>query len=271
MWRSILKISLVLLMTAAGLEAYTPLDHSHAALDSLLAKHVSAGRVDYAALAAENKALQNYINAIGGIAPGEKRSFSREESLALYINAFNAFTLDVVLGKYPVASVTEIEDPWGRQSFRLVGELLTLEQLERRRIFAQYKEPLAHMALARASLGAPALRSRAWTAASLEEDLAAAARDFARNERLNRLDRKNSVLHVSWLFDVYGKDFESRFGGSVLPGAGDDNLRKRAIVGFFIRYGDSEMAEFLKTQPVTIRFMEADWRLNDREIADAGD
>lgn len=113
----------------------------HARFDSLLRGHVDgAGLVDYAGLARESAALDAYLASLAS-APFEERG--REEELALLINAYNAFTLRLILDHRPVASIKDIPSGkrWDDRRWTLAGGTMSLDQIDYERIRAAFREP----------------------------------------------------------------------------------------------------------------------------------
>ena len=97
----------------------------------------------------------------------------RDERLALLINAYNAFTLRLILDHYPVASITDIpaDQRWDAVRWRLAGETYSLNQIEHELVRPNFREPRIHFALVCAAVGCPPLRTEAYTGELLEEQL----------------------------------------------------------------------------------------------------
>lgn len=237
-------------------------DHSHCTLDSLLKSYVLDGRVDYEGLATERATLEAYIESLGKYSPYRMRLLSREQKLALYINAYNAFCLELVLSHYPLDSIKDIEKPFEEPIFILVGEKLNLDRLKTMRILGAYEEPLLHFALASASAGGPRLRNQAWTPMNITRQLVDAVHDFVRDPARNHLDKEAGVLRVSKIFEWHGRDFIPRWNSTLLPEGSTKTAQHRAIVGFFMEYGSDDVKAFLEENPVTIEYLDFDWSLN---------
>src|ERR1043166_489445 len=99
-----LGISSLLLLAAA---AIAPLNLVRAAdnftdtYDRLLKKYLSAGGVKYAAWKANAADMKDLQSVVDGIAGANVGSMSRNDQLAFYINAYNAWILHEALDKYP--------------------------------------------------------------------------------------------------------------------------------------------------------------------------
>jgi hypothetical protein len=263
---------LILMLVLLGVNATAfAFDHGHAAWNALLAKHVVASadghssRVRYAGMQADHPRLQRYLQTLSTVTRAEYDRWSRDQRLAFLINAYNAFTVELVLSRYPdLASIKDIggvfQSPWKRKFFTLLGKERSLDDVEHGLVRAPgaFDEPLVHVALICASIGCPMLRPEAYTAERLDETLEDGMHRFLSDRSRNRFDAASGRLQVSKIFDWYGKDFEQGHRGF-------DSLATT-----FARY-----AEALGTSPGAVARIRAgdyelghldyDWRLNDAE------
>ncbi len=187
----------------------------HAALEALLARHVEdGGAVNYAGLGRDSTALDAYLERLGA-APFD--TLGRDEKLAFLINAYNAFTLRLILDHWPVASIKDIPSAqrWDARRWRLAGRLLSLNQIEHDEIRPKFREPRIHFALVCAARGCPPLRREAYVGARLAEQLEDQARYVHAHERWFRWDGASQTVHLTELYRWYGGDFEQD-AGSVL-------------------------------------------------------
>ncbi|MEO7244553.1 MAG: DUF547 domain-containing protein, partial [Rubrivivax sp.] len=166
---------------------------------ALLTRHVRwsaeghASRVDYAGFAAERGALQAVLQAFSTLTPADFERLSRAAQMAFLINAYNAFTLELVLTRWPeLRSIKDIgtlfTSPWRQPFFRLLGEPRTLDWIEHERLRPVYRDPRVHAALNCASIGCPALRPEAFDAAMLDAQLDDGLRRFLADRSRNRVD-----------------------------------------------------------------------------------
>jgi hypothetical protein len=237
----------------AAVEAYAgaPLGRSfdHARLDALLRTHVGGdGLVDYAGLASERAALDAYL-ALLASAPFFE--LGRDEKLALLLNAYNAFTLRLILDHRPLASIKDIPSArrWDDRRWRLAGETLSLDQIEHERIRPRFQEPRVHFALVCAARGCPPLRAEASVGERLEAQLAEQMRRVHGDERWLRFDPASQTLHLTRLYDWYEGDF-LRAAPSVEEYVAAHELSVRAALGAGRR--------------IRIRWLPYDWSLNER-------
>ncbi len=196
-------------------------DVDHSPWDALLAKYRreapdGIARFDYAALAAsrhDRASLKDYLARLGATPIS---AYARPAQMAFWIDLYNALTIDVVAGHWPVASIRDIRispgwfsaGPWGRKLIAVEGEDVSLDDIEHRILRPLWREPRVHYAVNCASLGCPNLPPRAVTAANLEAALEQGAVDFVNHPRGARIEAGR--LRVSSIYEWFKADF----GGS---------------------------------------------------------
>ncbi len=180
----------LLLWTSSAAAAF---DHAHPSWDALLKKHVVLldGRQDsqlrYADMARERTGLKAYLQTLSDVSEREFEAWSRAEQMAFLINAYNAFTVEKVLTRYPaIASIWDFGKLFGNP----------------------FREPRIHFAVNCASVGCPMLREEAYRGVDLEQQLEEQARRFLSDRSRNRT--RNGRLEVSKIFDWFKEDFEPR-------------------------------------------------------------
>ncbi len=241
-------------------------DHEHGLLDILLKKHVimaadrKSSRVDYRGLTRDKGLVKAYLSSVASVRQAEFNSWDRKKQLAFLINAYNAYTLDIVVRHYPVKSIRNIgsffRKTWAIRFADLLGQKRTLDDIEHRMIRQKgvYDEPRIHVALVCAAVGCPALRNEAYTAEKLDAQLEQALVLFLSDRTRNRYDGKTRTFHVSPLFQWYGDDFKEKYG---------------SLGKFFMAYAhafslNDQERTALKKEGATIVFGNYDWALNDR-------
>ena len=261
----VLMLLLSMLWAPLGQAAF---DHGHAAWDALLKKHVvvsasgSASTVRYAGLQADRGQLQSYLDALSAVPGGEYRGWTRSEQLSFLINAYNAYTVELILGRYPdLASIKDLgsvlQSPWRKKFFRLLGESQHLDGIEHELIRAPgaFDDPRIHFAVVCASIGCPMLRNEAFTPGELDAQLDDGLRRFLSDRTRNRFDTASGTLKVSRIFEWYRKDFERGHKGF-------DTLQ-----AVFARHADqlAETAEArarIRAGSYRLEFLPYDWALN---------
>ena len=244
-------------------------DHSHAAWTALLKKHVvplEGGRrsqVRYAGMAADRAALKACLVNLSAVTAAEFDAFSKPQQMAFLINAYNAFTVELILTRYPkLASIKDLgsllQSPWKPKFIALLGTQMSLDNIEHDTLRAKgrYDDPRVHFAVNCASIGCPALREEAFTAERLEAQLAEQAQRFMADRSRNRYNASSRALEVSKIFDWFGADFR----------AGHQGITSETA--FFARYAD-QLAdapadrEVVRGQKAEVAFIDYDWKLND--------
>jgi hypothetical protein len=216
----------------------------------LLRQYVQNGSVDYAGLKAEAKRLDTYLNFLAHVEPA---ALSEPDQKAFYVNLYNAWTLKLVLTRYPkISSIKEtgtlLKSPWKTPLVRLGGQTLTLDEVENGILRARFKDPLVHFALNCASRSCPPLRAEPYEGSRLEDQFADQARAFLNDPTRNRVE--GDTLYLSRIFDWYAKDF----GGP------------RGVLAFLRRYAGPELKaglDRLGPEP-RIQYLDYDWSLNGR-------
>ena len=246
-------------------------DQSYRNYHQLLRNHVGDSGVDYSALKANRTVLDAIVSQFGRVTKSELDSWSIEEQIAYWINAYNVFTLQAVVDHYPIQwrwinfltltprnSIKQIPGVWTDLRWNIAETTMTLDEIEHKTLRPLYQEPRIHMAVNCASISCPPLRSEPYTGAQLNRQLTVAARDYLASQLGMRVD--GSTLHVSSIFDWYGEDFISDYAHLV---AGDRSNKDQAILGFIATYGPSEASIIAQSGQVSIRYMRYDWNLND--------
>jgi len=220
----------------------------HRLLDELLRAHVSEGGwVDYEAIKSEAPKLEAYI---ASLAEAQLDTLGRNERLALLINAYNAFTLQLILDHYPIASIRDIpsEDRWDAKRWHIGERTWSLNEIEHNQIRPNFVEPRIHFALVCAAIGCPPLRSEAYDGARLEEQLADQARYVHSHDRWFQYSLAANRLQLTQLYDWYGGDFEQVAG---------------TISNFAARYSQELNAALESDDTPSLEWLPYDWSLND--------
>ena len=184
----------------------------HAAWDSLLKHHVDGdGWVDYSGFQNDAARLDDYLKSLGD-APFD--ALGRDEKLALLINAYNAFTVRLILDHWPLGSIKEIPsaERWKAVRWSVGGNIWSLEQIEHEQIRPNFKEPRIHFALVCAAVGCPPLRNEAFTAERLDGQLEEQTQYVHAHETWLQHDERSDILTLTPLYDWYGGDFEQAAG-----------------------------------------------------------
>ena len=232
-------------------------DHNHPQWAGLLAHFVESGWVDYSGLKQEERKLDEYLHELQSVSKTHYRHWTPPQQLSYWINAYNAYTLKLILDHHPITSIRKIGWLPGapfKKTFIPIhfwnGGNLSLNNIEHDILREEFKEPRIHFAIVCASESCPALQPRAYIASNLEEQLDSSTRAFINDPSKNRYDGKENTLRLSAMFDWFESDFKTGTLG---------------LVDFVIRYADSDLAEMLQRNPEPkVRFLKYDWSLNGK-------
>lgn len=259
----------LLLLFLALLFASTPLqaafDGSHAQWNELLKKHVqwntagTATSVDYSGFVKDRATFDSYLKNISSLSKKEYAKWTLQEQQAFLINAYNAYTVQLVLTRYPdLSSIKDLggvfSSPWKQKFFVLLGEKRSLDDVEHTLLRGdqRYREPRIHFAVNCASIGCPALRNEAYTSTKLASQLEDQTIRFLSDNSRNRFYIKTGRFAVSKIFDWYSADFDKHSGG---------------VKSFLVSYADKTKlsaadATYVKQARFTLDYFNYDWSLN---------
>lgn len=253
-----------LLATATSTFAQT-FDHNYTAWNTLLAKHVKwlpdnkQSRANYKGFAADRAELKSVLDSLSAVSQAQFNGWSKEQQMAFLINAYNAFTVEIILSKYPdIKSIKELgsfnRGPWKNEFFTLLGSKRHLDWIEHEQLRPKYAEPRVHVAVNCASIGCPALFPEAFTAPKMDAMLEDGMRKFLGDRTRNKYE--GGKLQVSNIFKWFKEDFEK----------GNKGFAKLEDV--FAKYAelmtsDAAAQAQIKAKTVSISHLDYDWSLND--------
>ncbi|MEE8348693.1 MAG: DUF547 domain-containing protein [Acidobacteriota bacterium] len=250
---------LLLFITSGGTSLAGDFDHQHAEWTEVLSTYVAMDRgtslVDYQGISEHRTGLDQYLKDVEGVSLKEYTGWSPSERLAFLINAYNAFTVKLIVDNYPVDSIKDlggwISTPWKKPFFTLLGEERHLDNIEHDMIRVEFDEPRIHFAVNCAAVGCPALRKEAFVARRLDQQLEEATRSFLTDNRRNRYRADGQRLELSPIFRWYHNDFEHNQGS--LEAFVADRITR-----------DPEARERIRRKKVKVVYLDYDWSLNDQ-------
>ncbi|HLK11178.1 MAG TPA: DUF547 domain-containing protein [Candidatus Binatia bacterium] len=240
--------------------ACADLDHTHAAWTKLLQEYAApqshGERLDYARWKREGQAeLDGYLHALAAVCPATYASWAPPQQIAFWLNAYNAYTVRLVLDHYPITSIRKIGIlPFAAFRARFVpihvlgGDRdLTLEEIENDVLRKRFHEPRIHFALVCAAVSCPKIGTEAYRAADLDAQLTARGRAFLADGTKNHYVASLKTLYLSPIFDWYRADFEAAAG---------------SLVAFVAPYLAEPDATAVREAGVKIVFLPYEWALN---------
>ncbi len=216
---------------------------SHETFDALLRQHVSdVGKVDYKGFIRDSVKFNQYLNLLRKNHPDEK-TWSKDEQLAYWINAYNAFTIKLIVDNYPLKSIKDIKNGiafvnsvWDIKFIKIEDKKYDLNNIEHSIIRPKFKDPRIHAAVNCASISCPKLLNRAFTADKLNDQLDQVMRDFINDDSRNKVSATKP--QVSSIFNWYGKDFDG-------------------VINFINKYAKTKINKGAKLQ-----YLDYNWALN---------
>ena len=239
-------------------------DAQYTAWDSLLKKHVrwlpdnKQSRVDYAGFKADRAELKKVLDALSAVGKGEFDAWPKPQQMAFLINAYNAFTVELILTRYPdLKSIKDLGSflvsPWKKKFFRLLGEERYLDWIEHEQLRPNYADPRVHAAVNCASIGCPALRNEAFTAPKLDAQLDDGMQRFMADRTRNRV--QEGTLEVSMIFKWFREDFEKGHRGFA--------KLEDVFAAYAMQLSDDAAVQArLKAKSLAVNYLDYDWSLN---------
>lgn len=234
----------------------------HGPFDQLLRAHVVDGMVDYDAFA-RSAEFPRYLTTLNATDPSR---LSRDEQLAFWINAYNAYTIQLINVHKEKQSIRNINKsigfvkaygPWKEKLAMVGGKAYGLDEIEQDIIRPTYREPRIHFALVCAAMGCPPLRSEAYVGSRIDAQLEDQGRTFVtRQPTKNRVDVATKTVYLSPVFIGF-RDYIKDFGGS------------EAAVGKYIAryYPEGPEKQLLVSGAFRAKETSYDWTLNSQANA----
>jgi hypothetical protein len=235
--------------SSSTLGGYQTIPPSHQILDHLLKKYVNdEGKVNYLGLKEDEKLLDEYLTLLDQQAP-DKKTWSKEEQLAYWMNAYNAFTLKLIVLNYPLQSIQELHPTfhiplmntvWHKKFFTIGGQKASLDEIEHRVLRKEFNEPRIHFAINCASKSCPPLLNEAFVASKIESQLENATFKFINDRLYNEISA--SEIRISSIFNWFKDDF----------------TKTHDLIGFLNQYSQ------IKISPnASISYLPYNWELNE--------
>jgi hypothetical protein len=256
-------------MAWPGLVRAQAFDPSYAAWTALLRRHVrllrggQASQVHYAGMLTDRAALKRVLEEWSAVPEAAFKGWGKPAQQAFLINAYNAFTVELILTRYPdLKSIKDLgslfASPWKAKWVPLLGATRSLDDIEHGLLRERgvYDEPRVHFAVNCASVGCPMLREEAFLADRLPAQLAQQTERFMADRTRNRWNAARGRLELSKIFDWYGEDFA----------LGHQGIRsmKAFAAQHAERLADAPAdRERLRGGAFDIAYLDYDWALND--------
>jgi hypothetical protein len=211
---------------------------NHSDWNILLQKHVSEkGNVNYKGFKKDELKLKSYLTLLSKIMPDD--SWSKGKKMAYWINAYNAFTIQLILDNYPISSIKDIENPWDIEFINLGDKTFSLNDIEHE-ILRKMNDPRIHFGIVCASVSCPKLKNVAFEASNLDSQLDIAAKEFLADPARNNLSEDS--IQLSKIFKWFAKDFKN----------------EGSLIDFLNKYSEITISQNAKKS-----YKDYDWNLNE--------
>lgn len=233
-----MKKTILILLTFISLNSFAQTE----TWNKLLMHYVNMdGSVDYFSFAKEEKELDKFLIYLNNTTP--KKSWSDNKTKSFWINAYNAYTIKLILKYYPIKTILDIQEngktAWEIPFAKVGGTMYTLNQIEHDILRKNYKDPRIHSAVNCASMSCPALINRAYTENNIENLLDKGIKEFVNDPIRNMITRDE--LYLSQIFNWFKEDF----------------TQKTDLITFINKYSKVQI-----NSNAVIKFKEYDWNLN---------
>src|SRR5262245_41336714 len=245
-------------------------DALHRPLDQILDLNVRDGLVYYRALRSDRARLDRYAASLN-VAPDVYERWSREQKMAFWLNAYNAFVLQTVIDSYPIKgssksypsnSVRQIPGAFEQSKHRAAGRSLTLDEIEKN-VLPEFKDPRLYLALGRGAIGSGRLRSEAYVADRLKQQLDDLQQEFVSEQAMLKIDRSANVMSVTPIVSWRSAEFIQAYDAGATGPMAERSPIERAIVAFVAPKLLPLEKEFLQKNEFKVTYHPFDWRLND--------
>lgn len=177
---------------------------SHEKWNAFLNKYVSAtGNVNYKAIKSNVAELDDYLQQFKTTSP--KENWNKNEAKAYWINAYNAFTVKLIIDNYPLKSIKDIGTPWDKKFIKIENKIYTLNDIENKILRPQFKDARIHFAIVCAAKSCPILQNEAYLPETLDKQLNEAATRFLSDGSRNKIN--TSSIQISEIFNWFSSDF----------------------------------------------------------------
>ena len=236
--------------------------------DQILDLYVRGGDVYYRAIKGERAKLDGYVNLL---ATTSVATLSRGEQLAFWLNAYNALVLRTVVDHYPIQgrstdyppkSIRQIPGAFERLTHRVAGRTLTLDQIEQT-VLSEFHDPRVYFALGRGAIGSGRLRSEAFVAGRLEEQLAEVAGECVTRAQCIQIERDAGKVKISSIFSWREKEFVAAYADAAPPAFATRGPIERAVLTFVEPKLLPAEKEFIAKNTFQVVYTPFDWTLND--------
>jgi hypothetical protein len=242
----------------------------HRPYDQVLDINVRDGLVYYRALKSERGRLDRYVASLN-VAASVYDSWSRDEKIAFWLNAYNAIVLQTVINQYPIrgkagtypsSSIRQIHGAFEQAKHRLAGRSLTLDEIEKT-VLPEFKDARLYLALGRGAIGSGRLRSEAYVGGQLQRQLGEVESEFVNHAPMLKIDRLTGLVSVTPIISWREAEFVATYDKKAAAAFASRSAVERAVIGLISPHLLRLEQEFIEKNEFRVVFQSFDWRLND--------
>jgi len=234
------------------------------------------GMVNYKTLKRKKTQLKQLLDELHDLDPHKYNSWSKEDKIALWINAYNIQMLKIIIGNYPIKSsrilrlfwppnsIRHIRGIWDEYKFIVMDEEFTLAEIQQRFFREKFDEPRVFLAISQVSLSSPPLHNEPYYGHKLYKQLDDQTKRFLSCRDGLRIDTQQQVVYLSAIFQPtwFGKEFISKYGTD--KKFKDQQPAVRAVLNFITNYISERDVHFLEIENYSVKYIAYDWRLNEQ-------
>jgi hypothetical protein len=244
------------------------------------------GMVNYQKMQEDHNRLYSFLLAMARLDLKTYQAWDDNAKIAFWTNAYNAITLKAIIDHYPnkagllsrlaypANSIRHIPGVWDKLQFLVMGQKLTLYDIEHGILrgqkkdlvdkYGQFYEPRIHMSLVCAAMSCPPLRNEPFIGNKLDDQLNKQAKRFLSNSSKFRIDRDVGKVYLSSILKWFGEDFVKGYKPDASFASGGSDA-ERAVLHFISGYLPAKDAGYLKTGKYTVKYLGYDWTLNEQK------
>jgi hypothetical protein len=235
------------------------------------------GMVDYSRLRRQRLRLKALIREFDTLNPKEYKSWTKENKIAFWLNAYNIQLLRIITDNYPIQSsrilrlypgwgpnsILHIKGLWTEYKFLIMDEEFTLSEIDKRIFRKEFDDPRIFFAVFRGGLSGPPLRNEAYYGHRLNEQLNDQVKKFMSSPYALKVGMDKQNVYLSSLFQAssYGREFMGKF--AIDRKFKDHDPGTRAVLNFITKYVSQDIASFLEVGNYSVKYMKYDWTIND--------
>lgn len=170
--------------------------------DAIFKSYVSDGKVDYAAI----KNNPDKLNSVLETAKHISVSINDPKVYqAFWINAYNLSVIKGIVDNYPLKSPLDKKGFFDKTKYDLGSTSITLNDIENRKLRAQFDDARFHFVLVCGAMGCPPIIGKAYTASNLENLLEQQTINALNDNTFIKVTEK--IVAFSEIFKWYKEDF----------------------------------------------------------------